>query len=257
VRRAVAELQNLSKIIVITGAGGGLGRALARRFAADGETVVLLGRNLDKVQAVAVQLGERALALECDVSSPDSVRAAFSRIAEHHPRIDVLINNAAVYQPFLIAEATDEQILQAIGTNLAGPILCVRSSIPLLGRGGHIINVSSESVGMLYPHLVMYQTSKAGLERFSQGLHHELEPSGIRVTLVRAGTMMEDGKTWDVPPAAAMRFAQAAMAAGLNLRERPISQYVSVTNAFRALIDLPPDLHAATLTLHARAHAKD
>jgi meso-butanediol dehydrogenase/(S,S)-butanediol dehydrogenase/diacetyl reductase len=247
----------VSKVIVITGAGVGLGRALARRFAADGETVVLLGRNAQKVQAVAEEIGERALAIGCDVSSPDSVRAAFARIAERYPRIDVLINNAAVYQPFLIAEATDDQILKPIATNLAGPIFCARAAIPLLGKGGHIINVSSEAVGMLYPHLVIYQSSKAGLERFSQGLHHELEPKGIRVTTVRAGQMMEPGKTWDVDPAAAMRFAQAALAAGLNLRERPISQFTSVTNLFRAVIDLPPDLHAQTVFLHARAPIND
>lgn len=243
----------MSKIMVITGAGAGLGRALARRFAADGETVVLLGRTAGKVESVAQQIGERAWAVGCDVSSPESVRGAFARIAERHPRIDVLINNAAVYEPFLIAEATDEQILKSISTNLAGPILCARAAVPLLDKGGHIINVSSESVGMLFPYLIMYQTSKAGLERFSQGLHHELEPQGIRVSMVRAGQMMDADKTWDVDPAMAMRFAQAAMKAGLNLRERPISQYVSVTNIFRALIDLPPDLHAASIALHARA----
>ena len=247
----------MSKVIVITGAGAGLGRALARRFAADGETVVLLGRNADKVQKAAAEIGERALALGCDVASPDSVRAAFARIAERHPRIEVLINNAAVFEPFQIAEATDEQILKSVTTNLAGPILCARSAIPLMGKGSHIINVSSESVGMLFPHLVMYQSSKAGLERFSQGLHHELEPKGIRVTTVRAGQMMEAGKVWDVDPQAAMRFAQAAMAAGLNLRERPISQYTSVTNIFRAVIDLPPDLHVQTVFAHARTPTQD
>jgi meso-butanediol dehydrogenase/(S,S)-butanediol dehydrogenase/diacetyl reductase len=242
----------LAKIIAITGAGAGLGRALARRFAADGETVVLLGRNAAKVESVAKQIGDRAWAVGCDVSSPESVRGAFARIAGRHPRIDVLVNNAAVYEPFLVAEATDDQILKSITTNLAGPILCARAAIPLLGKGGHIINVSSESVGMHFPYLVLYQSSKAGLERFSQGLHHELEPNGIRVSMVRAGQMMDADKTWDVDPAMAMRFAQACMQAGLNLRERPISQYVSVTNIFRALIDLPPDLHAASIALHAR-----
>jgi 3-oxoacyl-[acyl-carrier protein] reductase len=185
------------------------------------------------------------------------VRAAFTRIAERHPRIDVLINNAAVFEPFQIAEATDDQILKSVATNLAGPILCARSAIPLMGKGSHIINVSSESVGMLFPHLVMYQSSKAGLERFSQGLHHELEPRGIRVTTVRAGQMMEAGKVWDVDPQAAMRFAQACMAAGLNLRERPISQYTSVTNVFRAVIDLSADLHVQTVFVHARAPTQD
>ena len=68
----------MSKVIVITGAGVGLGRALARRFAADGETVVLLGRTAAKVEAAAQEIGERAMAVACDVASPDSVRAAFA-----------------------------------------------------------------------------------------------------------------------------------------------------------------------------------
>ena len=242
----------VSKIVVITGAGVGLGRALARRFAADGETVVLLGRTPAKVHAVAAEIGKRSMAIGCDVASPDSVRAAFAEIAKHHPRIDVLINNAAIYEPFLIAEASDAQILGIVTTNLAGPMLCARSAIPMMGRGSHIINVSSESVGMRFPYLVVYQSSKAGLERFSEGLHHELEPSGIRVTNVRAGQMMEEGKGWNIDPVMAARFGQAAMAAGLNLRERPISHVNSVTDAFRALLDLPPDVHVANVHVHAR-----
>jgi meso-butanediol dehydrogenase/(S,S)-butanediol dehydrogenase/diacetyl reductase len=242
----------MSKIIVITGAGVGLGRALARRFAADGETVVLLGRTAAKVQAAAAEIGDRAMAVACDVSSPDAVRTAFAQIAELYPRIDVLINNAALYEPFLIAEASDAQICSLVATNLIGPMLCARAAIPMMGRGGHIINVSSESVGMRFPYLVVYQSSKAGLERFSEGLHHELEPNGIRVTSVRAGQMMEEGKAWNVDPTMAARFGQAAMAAGLNLRERPISHVNSVTNAFRALIDLPEDVHVVSAHLHAR-----
>jgi NAD(P)-dependent dehydrogenase (short-subunit alcohol dehydrogenase family) len=242
----------MSKTIVITGAGIGLGRALARRFAADGDHVVLLGRTLSKVQSAAREIGERALAIGCDVAAPSSVRAAFAEIAQHHARIDVLINNAAVFEPFLVAEASDEQIMSTLATNLAGPILCARSAIPMMVRGSHIINVSSESVELPFPHLSLYQCSKAGLERFTHSLQRELEPNGIRVSTVRAGQMMEPGKVWNVDPAAQMRFAKAALEAGLNLRERPISQFTSVTNVFRALIDLPDDLHSVTITLHAR-----
>lgn len=242
----------MSKVIVITGAGVGLGRALARRFASEGESVVLLGRTLAKVQAVAEELGPPALALECDVAVPQSVRKAFAEIAKRHPKIDVLINNAAIYEPFLVAEASDAQIMNIVTTNLAGPILCARSAIPLMGAGSHIINVSSESAGMLFPYLVTYQSSKAGLDRFSEGLYHELKPQGIRVTNVRCGMMIDEMKSppWD--PQVAMRFAQAAAAVGLNLREQPLSQVNSVTSAFRAILDMPPDLHMANVHLHAR-----
>jgi 3-oxoacyl-[acyl-carrier protein] reductase len=246
------KAENVPKVIVITGAGLGLGRAIARRLANDGDHVVLLGRTASKVEAAAAEIGERAMAIGCDVGSADSVRSAFSAIAKRHPRIDVLVNNAAIFEPFTIAEATDDQIIKTVTTNLAGAMLCARAGIPLMDRGSHIINISSESVGMRFPHLVVYQSTKAGLERFSEGLHHELEPSGIRVTSVRAGQMFEEGKTWDVSPEARMRFGKAAMEAGINLRERPISQFTSVTNIIRSLIDLPPDLHAFHISLAAR-----
>ena len=242
----------MSKVIVITGAGVGLGRALARRFAADGENVVLLGRTASKVEAAAAEIGARAMAVGCDVAVPDSVRAAFATIAERHPRIDVLINNAAIFEPFQIVNASDDQILNAVATNLAGPMLCARSAIPLMQRDSHIINVTSESVDLPFPHLSVYQSTKAGLERFSLSLYRELDASGIRVSYVRAGQMFEAGKSWDVDPEAAMQFHKAALAAGINLGERPISQFTSVTGIFRSLIDLPPDLHAVTIGLHAR-----
>src|SRR5579863_4994723 len=101
----------MSKIIVITGAAGALGSALTRRFSSEGETVILLGRTAAKLEALAGELGGPAMALQCDVASPDSVRRAFASIAERHPRIDVLINNAAIFQPMLVAEASDEHIL--------------------------------------------------------------------------------------------------------------------------------------------------
>jgi len=242
----------MSRTIVVTGAGVGLGRALAKRFAADGDSVVLLGRTLAKVVAAAKEIGAQATAVACDVSSPDSVRAAFASIAKKHSKIDVLINNAAIFEPFKIVDATDEQILGAINTNLAGPMFCVRSAIPLLVKGSLIINITSESVEVPFPHLSVYQSSKAGLERFSKSLQQELEPEGIRVTNVRAGQMFEEGKTWDVNPEARVAFARAAIAAGINLMERPISQFESVVDVVRAVVNLPADLQVLTINLQAR-----
>src|SRR5579862_7083628 len=92
--------ESVAKVVVITGAGAGLGRAIARKLAGRGEQLVLLGRTLAKVQTVATELGSGALAVECDVGQPESVRAAFALIAQRHPKLDVLINNAAVYEPF-------------------------------------------------------------------------------------------------------------------------------------------------------------
>lgn len=242
----------MSKTIVITGAGVGLGRALARRFASEGDSVVLLGRTLSKVAATAEEIGSRAMAVGCDVGSADSVRNAFAQIAEQHSQIDVLINNAAVFEPFLLENAKDEQILSALATNLAGPMFCIRAAIPMMTRGGHIINITSESVEVELPHLAVYQASKAGVERLSKSLQLELEPQGIRTTFVRAGAMYEEGKTWNANPEDQMAFAKAAMERGFNMREKALSQFSSVTDVFRALIDLPEDLQAVSVSLKAR-----
>ncbi len=243
----------MSKIIAITGAGVGLGRALARRFAADGDKLVLLGRTASKVEAVARELGECAMAVGCDVGSPGSVRAAFAAIAERFGHIDVLINNAAIFEPFKLINASDEQILNIVTVNLAGAMMCVREALPIMERGGHIINVTSEAVVVPLPHLSVYQCSKAGLEQFSASMALELEPEGIRVSTVRAGQMYEEGKTWDVDSQAKIDFHRAAVAAGIDPTERPISQFTSVTGIFRMLIDLPADLQVAHINLHARA----
>lgn len=243
----------MGKTIVITGAGSGLGKALAKRFASEGETVILLGRTLSKVQSVAEELGAPAMAVACDIASADSVRAAFAEVAKVHPKIDVLINNAAIYEPFTVAEATDAQIDGIIATNLNGPIYCCRTAIPMLESGGQIINVGSESVAVPFVMLSLYQATKAGLEMFTSALEAELEEAGIRVTLVRAGPMYDEGKdspNWDRD--AAMRFHMGCAKNGLDLRTRPVSHSTSVTGAFRAVIDMPADARISHVSLGAR-----
>jgi len=242
----------MSKVIVITGAGVGLGRALARGFAEDGHQLVLLGRTASKVESAAADIGVNAVGIGCDVGDPNSVRAAFAAIAGQHGRVDVLINNAAVFEPYKIVNATDEQLQSAVNTNLLGPMLCVRSAIPLMAPGSHIINISSEGVDVRLPHLIPYQSTKAGLEGFTRNLADELRDDGIRVTAVRCGQMYEEGKAWDIDPANAMAFHQAAMQRGINLRERPISQFTSLISTFRTLINLPADFHAEFLSVGAR-----
>jgi meso-butanediol dehydrogenase / (S,S)-butanediol dehydrogenase / diacetyl reductase len=242
----------MARRIAITGAGSGLGRSLARRLARDGDTIVLLGRTQARLDALAAELGQGSHSVVCDVASADSVRTAFAAIAERHAAIDVLINNAGIYQPFFVKDATDAQISAAVMTNFAGPVYCSRAVIPMMQKGGHIINISSETVGLPHAMFSLYQSSKAGLERFTQALHAELEPHGIRVTMVRAGQMMdEDSK----PPAAgelARRFAEENLKRGLDLRARPISSFSSVADVLRMLIHLPGDVNVPQMFLEAR-----
>jgi 3-oxoacyl-[acyl-carrier protein] reductase len=240
------------KVIAITGANGGLGRAIAQRFAKEGEKVVLLGRSLAKVTEVAEMIGDAALPVECDVGNPDSVRAAFAEIARVHGKLDVLINNAGLFQPFTIAEASDAQIMDAILANFAGAVYCARAAIPIMERGALIINVSSESVVVPLAHLLMYQSTKAALERFSLGLAEELEGQGIRTCVVRAGQMMGPGMSATMEPEAAGRFHMANVERGINLMQRGITMYDSATQVFHEVVNLPQDLHIDIVSLRAR-----
>jgi meso-butanediol dehydrogenase/(S,S)-butanediol dehydrogenase/diacetyl reductase len=242
----------MARCIAITGAGAGLGRALARRIASDGETVILLGRNRTSLETVAADLGNAETAV-CDVGSADSVRAAFAAIAKRHSNIDVLINNAAIYQPFTVREATDAQVTAALMTNFAGPIYCSRAAIPMMRKGSHIINISSESVGLPHAMFSLYQSSKAGLERFTQAMHAELEPEGIRVTMVRAGQMRgADSRSPTSDPVVARRFAEENLKRGLDFRTRPISAFESVADVLCALMHLPDDVNVPRIMLEAR-----
>ncbi len=234
----------------------GLGRAIARRLASEGETCILLGRTLSKVQAVAEELGEPHFAVECEVGDPDSVRAAFAEIRKRHEKIDVLINNAAYYEPMKVRDATDEVIERIVRSNFIGPMYTCREALAMMDRGAMIINVSSESVKEPFVMLSLYQSTKMGMERFSEALLEEVKPDGIRVCVVRAGPMIDGGDAtssssgWDM--SAAMAFFEENLKIGRNLAEDPISEAASVTDVFRMLLDLKPDFRVTHVNVGAR-----
>lgn len=243
----------MSKIIAITGAGEGLGKALARRFCTDGDTVVVMGRTLAKLQAVAEELGPNCLPVHCDIADPASVRSAFEVIGKVHDRLDVLINNAALYAPFDLAGAADEQVMAQISTNIAGPIFVAREALPLLGAGSHLINITSESVDVPIPMMWLYAATKAAVERIGDGWRDELRPLGIRVTTVRAGKMFGDGKSssgWDQETT--IKFAKACAEAGMPMQEQPLSDFASLPAIFRLVIDAAPDINLEHISLRAR-----
>ena len=246
----------VGKTVVITGAGVGLGRAIARRFASEGETVILLGRTLSKVQALADELGEPHFAVECDVGNADSVRAAFAKIRERHATIDVLINNAAYYEPGRVKELSDDVIERIVRSNFIGPIYTCREALSMMERGALIINVSSESVKEPFVMLSLYQSTKQGMERFSEALLEEVKDDGIRVCVVRAGPMIDGGDAtssssqWDME--SAMAFFEENLKIGRNLAEDPISEAAHVTDVFRMLLDLKPDFRVTHVNIGAR-----
>jgi NAD(P)-dependent dehydrogenase (short-subunit alcohol dehydrogenase family) len=197
------------KVVAVSGATSGSGRAIARRFVAEGANVVLLARGKDRLLAEAEALGTAAVPIATDVGAIDSVRAAFDEIADRFGKLDVLINNAAVYRPCYVDQLSDLDIMQQVHTNFVGPVLTCRAAIPLLraAGGGDIVNTSSESTLDPFPMLSIYVATKAALEAFSRTLMTEVQDDDIRVTVLVQGTAHDgDGSTdwaWDPDNAAA------------------------------------------------------
>lgn len=187
------------RVVVVTGGGQGLGRALTRALVRADAKVAILGRTRSKLDAVAAELGDAVLAIVADLGEPDAVRAAFSTIGDRLGHVDALVNNAAIYDFFKIAEATDDQITGIVNANLLGPMYCIRAATPLLkaAGGGDIINITSEGVILELPFLNAYSATKAGLERLSRGLSEELRGDQIRVSTLRLGVMSDPDRSVD------------------------------------------------------------
>jgi NAD(P)-dependent dehydrogenase (short-subunit alcohol dehydrogenase family) len=198
------------KFAVVTGATSGSGLGITRRFLAEGATVALLARGRERLEAVAAELGERAVPIATDVGRPDSVRAAFDAIGKRFGKLDVLVNNAGIYKPCAVEKLGDEEIERQIATNFLGAVYTSRAAIPLLraAGGGDIVNTSSESTLRPFPMLSMYVATKAALEAFGRVLAQEVRDDDIRVTTVVQGTAAGAGNgatdwSWDPQHAAA------------------------------------------------------
>jgi NAD(P)-dependent dehydrogenase (short-subunit alcohol dehydrogenase family) len=246
--------KTMPRTIVITGAGSGLGLAMARRLAADGHRLVLLGRTLAKVESAARAIGGEARALACDIADAASVTAAFADIAGREARIDVLINNAAVFEPLMLEDATEEQITATLGTNVAGTIRCCQAALPHMTSGSQVINIGSRVVVAPAVMLGLYQTSKAALERFTRTFREEVADRGIRVTPLRAAAMVgEESPGWTITPEVARRFQEERRKRGIDGGANPVSRFASVAELLPWLIALPADVEITELMLEARA----
>ncbi len=177
------------KIAVVTGASSGSGLGIARRFVEEGATVVMLARGGERLEQTAKDLGSTAIPVVTDVGDSASVGQAFSDIGDRFGRVDILVNNAAVYRPCRVELLSDLDIEQQMRTNFAGPVYTCRAAIPLLraAGGGDIVNTSSESTLHPFPMLSMYVATKAALEAFAVVLAQEVRDDDIRVTTVIQG----------------------------------------------------------------------
>ena len=183
--------QLAGKVVVVAGASAGIGLAASRRCAAEGADVVMLARGQERLAAGAAAAGERAVPVVCDIVRPDSVRAAFAQIAERFGKVDALLNVAGVARIRRIEDATDDDIDFVFGVNLLGPIYTTRAAIPLMraAGAGDVINVSSEIVDDYMPRMVLYGTSKGGLDTFSRMMVHELKADNIRICQYVSGSV--------------------------------------------------------------------
>lgn len=183
------------KVVFITGASGGIGRACAVEFHAQGARVAATARSLDKLEALAKELGgDRVLPIRLDVTQPDQRAEALARVRAHWGAVDVLVNNAgwAGFGP--IAALPQEQIEQMVRLNFLAPVALIQAVLPemLVRRSGQIINISSVVGTQPIARMSLYSATKAALSSLSAGLRMELHGTGVDVLLVSPSSTASD-----------------------------------------------------------------
>jgi 3-oxoacyl-[acyl-carrier protein] reductase len=177
------------KVVFVTGAGQGMGRAIVRHFGAAGARVVAADINADAAAAAVAEFGARGLALACNVAEPAAVKAAFEAVGERFGRLDVVVNSAGVGAVDAFLDTPDDHWLRVIGVNLTGTFLCCREGARLMqrcGAKGAIINVSS-TAAMTGEGPGHYCASKAGVMGLTRSIARELAAGGIRVNTIVPG----------------------------------------------------------------------
>ncbi len=185
------------RVVLITGAGQGIGRELARQFAAAGATPVIADVNLDnavRVQAEIAASGGEATALHVDVGDPTSIQAMVDAVISAYGRIDVLINNAAIFASLekrkfdLIPQAEWDTVMRV---NINGPLVCARAVVPHMRRAGwgRIINIASDAVPKGVMNYMHYVTSKSAMIGMTNAMARELGEDGINVNCIRPGAV--------------------------------------------------------------------
>jgi NAD(P)-dependent dehydrogenase (short-subunit alcohol dehydrogenase family) len=183
------------KVALITGAGRGIGRAVALAYAREGARLALCARTVAEVEKVAEEaraLRSEATAWTCDVAQEDAVSQLVAEVQKKFGRIDVLVNNAGVMtRASSTADLEVKKWDYVLAVNLRGPFLVTRAVLPLMAKqkSGSIINVSSMLGRCGYTDYIAYSASKWGLEGFTQVLAAETRSSGIRVNSVDPGTV--------------------------------------------------------------------
>ncbi len=181
------------KVVLITGGGRGIGKAVALAFAREGARLAVCSRTaseIDETIREVVQLKSECLGRVCDVSLEEPVNELIEETQKRYGRIDVVVNNAGVMtRPVPLVELEVKKWDYTIAVNLRGPFLVTRAALPLMiaQKSGSIINLSSSVGRGAYANFAAYATSKWGIEGFTRTLAVELKPYNIRVNSVDPG----------------------------------------------------------------------
>ena len=190
-----ASESGLGKVAVITGGSRGIGLAMACAFADSGYNVVIMGHNAARLEKAMQELkrGPQAQGLLCDVRDAGSVANAFRHIAEKHPSIHVLVNNAGIAHALApVEELPIATWREVIDTNLTGTFLVTRAALPLMQAGSTVVNNLSVAAVQPFAGMSAYNASKFGAMGFTQALREDVRKKGIRVLALLPGATDTD-----------------------------------------------------------------
>jgi len=180
------------RVVVVTGAGQGLGAAICEMLARDGAQVIAADIDMDSADKVAARLrgeGGRVAPLAMDVGDAAGIEAALDEAVAACGPLDAIVNNAGVDVTLPIDELPVEDWERVLRTNLTGPFLMAKLGLARMAQDGQIVNIASTAARRAWPNACAYHASKWGLMGLSHALHAELRGRGIRVSAIIAGGM--------------------------------------------------------------------
>ena len=186
------------KVAVVTGASKGIGAGIAKGLGAAGAAVVVnyasSKEGADRVVAEITKEGGKAIAVQGDMSKSDDVRRLFVEAKKAFGSVDVLVNNAGVYQFDALEQVTEDEFHRQFNTNVLGPILATQEAAKHFGpAGGNVINISSVASFIAMPTTAVYAATKSALDTVTRVLAKELGPKNIRVNAINPGVVETEG----------------------------------------------------------------
>jgi 3-oxoacyl-[acyl-carrier protein] reductase len=186
------------KVAVVTGASKGIGAEIAKQLATEGAAVVVnyasSKAGADKVVAEITGRGGKAVAVQADVARPDDIKRLFAETKKAFGRLDVLVNNAGVYEFVPLAEVTPDHYHRQFNLNVLGLILTTQEAIKHFGpAGGSVVNISSVVSKLALPGATVYSATKAAVDSITRTLSVELAPKKVRVNAVNPGMVETEG----------------------------------------------------------------